>query len=123
MRVMLFSFVIFMCSCDTGYEIPDSYSGRYYGIDSIYRNQYALEIIDTLYNPIYLDVESLGSGLYDVKNDNGYWIRDGLLTQNKLAIDISGFIGFIKFFEDSIYLEATSNTSLINVSHKAFLSR
>ena len=120
---MLFSFVILLCSCDEGYKIPDSYSGRYYGIDSVYRYQYALQIIDTLHNPIYLDVEQLGSGLYDVKNDNGFWVRDGFVTQNKLAIDISGFVGFIKFFEDSIYLEATSNNTLINVSHKAFLSR
>jgi hypothetical protein len=123
MRVMLLSFIILMCSCDDGYKIPDSYSGRYYGIDSVYRNQYALQIIDTLHYPIYLDVEQLGSGLYDVKNDKGFWVRDGFVTQNKLAIDISGFVGFIRFFEDSIYLEATSNTSLINVSHKAFLSR
>lgn len=112
-----------MCSCDSGYEIPDTFSGRYYGIDSVFRNQYALELIDTLDNAIYLDVNSLGSGLYDVKNENGYWVKDGLLTQNKLSIDISGFNGVINFFEDSIYLEAVSNNSLIYVSHKAFLSR
>ena len=123
MRLVKFMFLVLMCSCDSGYEIPDTFSGRYYGIDSVFRNQYALELIDTLDNAIYLDVNSLGSGLYDVKNENGYWVKDGLLTQNKLSIDISGFNGVIKFFEDSIYLEAVSNNSLIYVSHKAFLSR
>ena len=123
MRLVKFMFLVLMCSCDAGYEIPDPFSGRYYGIDSVFRNQYALELIDTLDNAIYLDVNSLGSGLYDVKNENGYWVKEGLLTQNKLSIDISGFNGVIKFFEDSIYLEAVSNNSLIYVSHKAFLSR
>jgi len=123
MRLVKFMFLVLMCSCDSGYEIPDTFSGRYYGIDSVFRNQYALELIDTLDNAIYLDVNSLGSGLYDVKNENGYWVKDGLLTQNKLSIDISGFNGVINFFEDSIYLEAVSNNSLIYVSHKAFLSR
>ena len=48
---------------------------------------------------------------------------DGLLTQNKLAIQISDFDGYIRFHGDSIYLEAISHTDLILVSHKAYLSR
>lgn len=123
MRLVKFILLVSMISCDAGYETPDPFSGRYYGIDSVFRNQYPLQLIDTLDNAIYLDVNHLGSGLYDVKNDNGYWVKDGLLTQNKLSIDISGFDGDIKFFDDSIYLEAVSNNSLIYVSHKAFLSR
>lgn len=123
MRIIIALCLITLFSCDSEYNLPDQHSGRYYGIDSIFRNQFALQLLDTLSNPVYLDVESLGSGLYDVYNDNGYWVRDGLITQNKLAIDISDFEGFIHFLDDSIYLEATANTDLILVSHKAYLSR
>ena len=123
MRIVLAFCLITLFSCDSGYQLPDQQSGRYYGGDSIFRNQFALELIDTVFNPIYLDVEPLGSGLYDVYNDNGYWIKDGLLTQNKIVIYISDFEGFIQFFEDSIYLEATAHSDLILVSHKAYLSR
>ena len=104
MRIIIALCLITLFSCDSEYNLPD-------------------QLLDTLSNPVYLDVESLGSGLYDVYNDNGYWVRDGLITQNKLAIDISDFEGFIRFLDDSIYLEATANTDLILVSHKAYLSR
>ena len=112
MRIILAFCVMTLFSCDSGYNLPDQYSGRYYGIDSIFRNQFTLELLDTLSNPIYLDVVSLGSGLFDVYNDNGYWVKDGLLTQNKLAIDISDFEGVIRFLEDSIFLEATATITV-----------
>ena len=113
----------FLTACEPQYVIPNSHSGRYYGIDSVFRNQYALQIEDTLVNPIYLDVYYLGEGLYDVSNANGYWVRDGLLTQEKIAIDISDFKGYIYFFQDSLYLTADSETDLMEVTHKASLSR
>jgi len=116
-------FVFVLASCEPQYVIPNSYSGRYYGIDSVFRNQFALQIKDTLINPIYLDVEYLGEGLYDVSNTNGYWVRDGLLTQKKIAIDISSFKGYIYFFQDSIFLSADSESDLMEVKHKASLSR
>lgn len=112
-----------LTSCEPQYIIPNSHSGRYYGIDSVFRNQIALQIIDTLVNPIYLDVDYLGEGLYDVSNANGYWVRDGLLTQQKIAIDISSFKGYIHFFQDSIFLSADSESDLMEVTHKASLSR
>jgi len=115
--------LIFLASCEPRYIIPNSHAGRYYGIDSVFRNQLALQIEDTLVNPIYLDVDYLGEGLYDVSNANGYWVRDGLLTQEKIAVDISDFKGYIYFFQDSIYLTADSETDLMEVSHKASLSR
>lgn len=92
-------------------------------MDSVFRNQFALQITDTLVNPIYLDVAYLGEGLYDVSNANGYWVRDGLLTQQKIAIDISSFKGYIYFFQDSIFLSADSESDLMEVTHKASLSR
>jgi len=124
MRIAILLLVsVFFLSCQTGSEIPDQYTGRFYGVDSIYRNQKALEIEDTLVNPIYLDVEPQGKGLYDVFNNNGFWAISGLLTQERIAIDISSFKGVIRFYEDSIYLEADSNSELISVSHKTTLSR
>lgn len=123
MRLIFALISLALFSCEPNYSPPEQYAGRYYGIDSIFRNQFALQIEDTVANPIYLDVEYLGSGLYDVYNNNGYWIMDGLLTQNKLAIQISDFDGYIRFHGDSIYLEAISHTDLILVSHKAYLSR
>lgn len=116
-------FVFTLASCEPQYVIPNTYSGRYYGIDSVFRNQFALQIVDTLINPIYLDVDYLGEGLYDVSNSNGYWVRDGLLTQQKIAIDISSFKGYIHFFQDSIFLTADSESDLMEVKHKASLSR
>jgi len=117
------SFVLVITACEPQYVIPNSYSGRYYGIDSVFRNQIALQIKDTLIHPIYLDVNYLGDGLYDVSNANGYWVRDGLLTQQKIAIDISSFKGYIYFFQDSIFLSADSESDLMDVTHKASLSR
>lgn len=124
MRLILgLSFVLVITACEPQYVIPNSYSGRYYGIDSVFRNQIALQIKDTLIHPIYLDVNYLGDGLYDVSNANGYWVRDGLLTQQKIAIDISSFKGYIYFFQDSIFLSADSESDLMDVTHKASLSR
>jgi len=117
------AFVLVITACEPQYVIPNSYSGRYYGIDSVFRNQIALQIKDTLIHPIYLDVNYLGDGLYDVSNANGYWVRDGLLTQQKIAIDISSFKGYIYFFQDSIFLSADSESDLMDVTHKASLSR
>lgn len=124
MRLILgLAFVLVITACEPQYVIPNSYSGRYYGIDSVFRNQIALQIKDTLIHPIYLDVNYLGDGLYDVSNANGYWVRDGLLTQQKIAIDISSFKGYIYFFQDSIFLSADSESDLMDVTHKASLSR
>ena len=124
MRLILgLAFVLVITACEPQYVIPNSYSGRYYGIDSVFRNQIALQIKDTLIHPIYLDVNYLGDGLYDVSNANGYWVRDGLLTQQKIAIDISSFKGHIYFFQDSIFLSADSESDLMDVTHKASLSR
>ena len=124
MRLILgLAFVLVITACEPQYVIPNSYSGRYYGIDSVFRNQIALQIKDTLIHPIYLDVNYLGDGLYDVSNANGYWVRDGLLTQQKIAIDISSFKGYIYFFHDSIFLSADSESDLMDVTHKASLSR
>ena len=116
-------FVLGLVSCEPQYVIPNLHSGRYYGIDSVFRNQFALQVIDTLVNPIYLDVDYLGEGLYDVSNSTGYWVRDGLLTQQKIAINISSFRGHIHFFQDSIFLSADSESDLMEVTHKASLSR
>ena len=124
MRLILgLAFVLVITACEPQYVIPNSYSGRYYGIDSVFRNQIALQIKDTLVNPIYLDVDYLGDGLYDVSNANGYWVRDGLLTQHKIAVDISSFKGYVYFFQDSIFLSADSESDLMDVTHKASLSR
>ena len=116
-------FLLGLVSCEPQYVIPNSHSGRYYGIDSVFRNQFALQVMDTLVNPIYLDVDYLGEGLYDVSNANGYWVRDGLLTQQKIAINISSFTGHIHFFQYSIFLSADSESDLMEVTHKASLSR
>ena len=72
-------------SCETAVP-PHAFSGRYYGIDSIYTidKLYQDTISDTV--EIYLDVTDPFNGQFDIGNDKGYWSKKGELFQNKYKI-------------------------------------
>lgn len=123
MRLIQYALAILLISCEGGYSIPDKHSGRYYGVDSIFRSEMALEKNDTIVRQIYLDVISLDNGLYDVQNDDGYWVRDGFLDQGQFLIDISGFQGDIYLINDSLILSASFTDNLISVTHRAYLTK
>ncbi|MDA9198953.1 hypothetical protein N9O59_02790 [Schleiferiaceae bacterium] len=109
-------------SCETAVP-PHAFSGRYYGIDSIYTidKLYQDTISDTV--EIYLDVTDLFNGQFDIGNDKGYWVREGELFENKININVSPFSGKIRFFEDSIVLRAESDETNYLVKHTSTLTR
>ena len=109
-------------SCETAVP-PHAFSGRYYGTDSIYTidKLYHDTIADTI--ELYLDVDDLYNGHFDIGNDNGYWVREGELFQNGVNINVSPFSGKIRFYTDSIVLRAESDDDKYLVKHSAILTR
>tara|TARA_B110000459_G_scaffold191692_1_gene228069 strand:- start:596 stop:979 length:384 start_codon:yes stop_codon:yes gene_type:complete len=109
-------------SCETTVP-PHASSGRYYGTDSIYTidKLYHDTIADTI--ELYLDVDDLYNGHFDIGNDNGYWVREGELFQNGVNINVSPFSGKIRFYTDSIVLRAESDDDKYLVKHSAILTR
>ena len=102
---------------------PHVFSGRYYGIDSIYTidKLYQDTITDTV--EIYLDVTDLFNGQFDIGNDKGFWVREGELFENKININVAPFTGKIRFYTDSIVLRAESDETNYLVKHTSTLTR
>ncbi|MDA0741992.1 MAG: hypothetical protein O2862_08770 [Bacteroidetes bacterium] len=115
---MAFGFI----SCETPVP-PHAFSGRYYGIDSIYTidKLYQDTIADTV--EIYLDVTDLYNGHFDIGNDKGFWVREGELFENKININVAPFSGKIRFYKDSIILRAESDETNYLVKHTSTLIR
>tara|TARA_B110000503_G_scaffold85096_1_gene129435 strand:+ start:1547 stop:1903 length:357 start_codon:yes stop_codon:yes gene_type:complete len=118
----MFCISIAFASCETAIP-PHASSGRYYGIDSIYAidKLYQDTIADTV--EIYLDVNDLYNGHFDISNDYGFWVREGELFQNRININVSPFSGKIWFYTDSIVLRAESDDDKYLVKHSAILTR
>ena len=117
------AFVAFgFISCETPVP-PHAFSGRYYGVDSIYTidKLYQDTIADTL--EIYLDVTDLYNGHFDIGNDKGFWVREGELFENKININVAPFSGKIRFYKDSIVLRAESDETNYLVKHTSTLTR
>lgn len=114
--------VIALVSCEAAVP-PHSYSGRYYGVDSIYTidKLYQDTITDTV--EIYLDVTDLFNGHFDISNSAGYWVREGELFGNKININVDPFSGKIRFYEDSIVFRAESDQENFLVKHTSTLTR
>ena len=109
-------------SCETAVP-PHAFSGRYYGIDSIYTidKLYQDTLTDTV--EIYLDVTDLYNGHFDIGNDKGFWVREGELFENKININVPPFSGKIRFYKDSIVLRAEYDESNYLVKHTSTLTR
>lgn len=114
---------VLVSSCETYDSIPDPYEGRYYGYDTVITFDHLYNKIDTISRKIYLDVKALRTNEYDVYNDHGYWVREGMIFQNKLDINIEPFEGVMSLTIDSLHFEATALSQGYTITHKANLNR
>ena len=122
MRLIVCILFMTLIACEAP-VLPSPLAGRYYGFDTI--ESINIPFLDTAYavNEIYLDVVDLTGNHFDVKNDLGFWVREGELLNNRLNVNVDPFEGKILLFGDSIVFQATGLTDQMTVTHNAILTR
>jgi len=122
MRLVVCIFFVMLVACEAP-VLPSPLAGRYYGFDTV--ESVNFPFIDTVnsVSEIYLDVVDLTGNYFDVKNDLGFWVREGELLNNKLNVNVNPFEGKILLFADSIVFNATGLTDQMTVTHNAILTR
>lgn len=126
MRLTVFGTLLALlvfASCEPTIDIPDQYEGRYYGYDTIISNDILFAKIDTQVVELYLDVVNLRNNEYDIFNNNGYWVREGLMLGDGIKINIDPFEGKINMTTTELDLSAQATTNGIVITHSAILNR